>query len=755
MKQYLHWIQKHPKWLVFVCMVTILVVSAGATRLELSTNYRMFFSEQNPHLNAFEALQDTYTKNDNVIFLVTPKSGEVFEPEALEAIQDLTQACWQLPYAIRVDSVTNFQHTFAQGDDLIVQDLVEQIPDDKQALKALKKVALNEPALLNRLISGGSSVTGVNVTIQLPGENDVIEVPLVAEAANALKAQFIEKYPSIEFRVSGQVMQNQAFNEASIQDGQTLMPLMFIAIIVGVGLLFKSWVALLLMMIMMIAAIFPALGVAGYLGMSLNTATMASPIMIMTLAVADGVHILNNFFSEYRERSKKWEALKHSLEVNFSPILITTFTTILGFLSLNFSDAPPFRELGNLVAIGMAWAMIFSLLLLPALVMLLPVQPHPTPTKTPAMRHLSDWVLTHRKGLFWGGSLAIVACLAMLPKNQLNDEWVKYFDNSMAFRQQADYLMDNLTGLATLNYSVSADEEYGIAEPEYLKKVESFSSWLREQPEVVHVSTITDVFKKLNQNMHGDDQGYYRLPDSRELASQYLLLYELSLPFGLDLNNQINVDKSATRVQVTLEPMSTNELLDFEREVQAYQRIIFEPHMISKGSSPDVMFAHIGFTNIRSMLVGTTLALILISLTLVFAFRSWRYGALSLLPNLLPAGISFGLWGLYVGEIGLSLSVVTGMTLGIIVDDTIHFMSKYQRARKTKSPEQAIQYAFETVGKALIITSVVLVVGFGLLSFSAFKLNATMGLLTAITIAIALIVDFFYLPTLLVRLKKI
>jgi predicted RND superfamily exporter protein len=272
---------------------------------------------------------------------------------------------------------------------------------------------------------------------------------------------------------------------------------------------------------------------------------------------------------------------------------------------------------------------------------------------------------------------------------------------------------------------------------------------------VLHVNTLTDIMKRLNRNMHGDDPEWHRLPDQRELSAQYLLLYEMSLPYGLDLNNQIDIGKSATRMTVSLESMSTNELLALEQRAQAW---LTEntPHMQTNGASPSVMFAHIGYRNIRSMLTGTTIALVLISLVLIIALRSVKIGLISLVPNLVPAAMGFGLWGLLVGEVGLALSVVTGMTLGIVVDDTVHFLSKYLRARREQGLDatDAVRYAFSTVGMALWVTSLVLIAGFMVLTQSAFKLNADMGLLTAITIGFALAADFLFLPPLLMKADK-
>lgn len=255
--------------------------------------------------------------------------------------------------------------------------------------------------------------------------------------------------------------------------------------------------------------------------------------------------------------------------------------------------------------------------------------------------------------------------------------------------------------------------------------------------------------------MHGDDLSRYELPSKRELAAQYLLLYEMSLPYGLDLNNQINVDKSATRISVTLKTISTRQILELERRVAQWLSNN-TPSLLTTGSSPTIMFSHIGQRNIRSMLWGTSIALILISGILIFALRSLKLGLISLIPNLAPAAIAFGIWGVLVGEIGLSLSVVAGMTIGIVVDDTVHFLSKYLRAQREQGmrAEDAVRYAFSTVGIALGVTTAVLVAGFLVLALSAFELNSGMGLLTAITIAIALFIDYLLLPPLLIAFES-
>jgi len=314
---------------------------------------------------------------------------------------------------------------------------------------------------------------------------------------------------------------------------------------------------------------------------------------------------------------------------------------------------------------------------------------------------------------------------------------------------------NNLSGLSVIEVSIDSQNSGGINDPDFLNTVNDFSEWMRSLAKTDHVSTISDILKRLNKNMHADEQSFYKLPQERELSAQYILLYEMSLPYGLDLNNQLNVDKSSTRVIGTFKNISSAEQIALEETMYRWFAQHAPQYKVDI-ASPTLMFAHIGQRNINSMLLGTTIALLLISLLLAVALRSVRYGFISLLPNLMPASIGFGLWYFIDGQVGLGLSVVTGMTLGIVVDDTVHFLTKYKHAidHYGKTSQEAVLYAFSSVGKALWVTTLVLVAGFLVLAQSSFKLNADMGLLTAITIGVALIVDFLFLPPLLMWLDN-
>ena len=752
--KYAEWLLRW-RWLVILLtLVSLVALASGARFLEFTNDYRVFFGKDNPQLQAFENLQDTYTKNDNVMIMLMPKSGNVFEPDVLEAVVELTDKSWQTPYSVRVDSISNFQHTFAEEDDLVVTDLVEEPAQlSAEELEKISDIAIQEPLLLNRLISPKKHATGVNITIEMPEKNPNAEVPEVVSFVRPMIAEMEAKYPQINFYTTGVIMMNNAFPEASKDDITTLIPIVFGAIIIGMLLFLRTISGTIATVVLIFFSILMAMGATGWLGFKITPPSSSAPTMIMTLAVADSIHFLVTMLFQMRKGMNKHDAIIESLRVNFHPIFLTSVTTAVGFLSMNFSDSPPFQDLGNITAMGVIFALVLSVSFLPALMSLLPVKTRETQSKgSMLMDQFAEFVIRRRNPLLWGMGLLILGFTALIPRNDINDTFVEYFDETIEFRQHTDKIADNLTGLYFIDYSLDSKSEGGMSEPDFLQKVQAFADWYRQQPGVKQVSVIADTFKRLNKNMHGDDANWYKLPQERNLAAQYLLLYEMSLPYGLDLNNQVNLNKSATRVSVSLETISTSEILALEQRAINWMEKN-APELVTQGASPSLMFSNIGMRNIKSMLTGTVVALIVISMILIFALRSFKLGMLSLIPNLAPAGMAFGVWALLVGEVGLSISVVAAMTLGIVVDDTVHFLSKYLRARREQglNAEDAVRYAFSSVGIALWVTTLVLVAGFMVLAQSHFQLNSGMGLLTAVTISIALFIDFLFLPPLLIR----
>jgi hypothetical protein len=676
----------------------------------------------------------------------------------LMAIEELTQDAWKLPYASRVDSITNFQNLRAVRDQLYVEDLVKSAASlGKPGIDRLKQIAVHDPLLVKRLISPDGKVTGVNVTVRLPGRKIEVEAPEVASAARNLVENIQSQHPSLRAYLSGTVIINNAFYEVVRDDLMRLIPAMFLVLIVLLALLTRSVWGTAVIFTVVAAANAAAMGLGGWFGIMLTPPVAAAAPIIMTLAIADCVHIFASYSQALGRGMTRTVAMTQSLRLNFKAVTLTSVTTAIGFATMNMTDSPPFHDLGNLVVLGVGIAYILSLSLFPAVVTLLPTRATPPGGSMERMVGWFTGFIVRRHMLAMWLTLALtVVLIAFIPRNELNDEFLKYFDESVQFRRDNDFITQNLTGVYQIEYSLGAGTSGGIHDPSYLHTVDAFARWYRDQPGVWHVDTITDVVRRVNQAMHDDDPRYYLLPDDRRETAQDLLLYEMSLPVGLDMNDRVNVDKSATRFIVSLHTLSANEMLSIDRRAREWLEHNAPPSMQAVGTGPAIIFAKIGSDSIYTGIAQEAVALVLISLLIVFSTRWIKIGLFSLIPNLLPAAMAFGLWGLTVGKVNMAIATVVSVSLGIIVDDTIHFLTKYAHARQVQcmGPEAALKYVYGEVGEAVVITSLALCAGFSVLMLSPFSMNWGMGALTASTILFALISEMFLMPGLLLWLER-
>ena len=732
------------------------IVFAGIPNLKLDTDGRVFMASDNPDKILLDNFEQEFAKDDNLAIIIVPKDGEVFTPRTLGAIGAMTEDLWNLPYVRLVNSITRFQNTYADGDMMVVEDLVpEPSMVTVEEAAAARAAALDRIEIRNSLINEQGTATAISVIFRLPGIDLVSEIPNINAEFAPLLEEYRTAYPDITFKASGSVAVSQAFATASQKDGETLTPAMLVAMLVIVGLLLRSATGSLLILILAALSALVSLGALGWTRIPINSATAVAPLMVITLAVASSVHVLSSIRQTMQETSDRTIWARRALSDHGLGITVAVFTTAIGFLSLNFSISPPFRQLGNMVAGGMIGVWIFTMFLLPGLICWVPIRQNKGAASVDRfMVALGEFVIRHQKRLLLGIPVIIIGFAAGISQIKLEDDFLRYFDESFETRQATDLYETELGGLNVLEYSVDTGEENGINSVAYLTKLEDLSVFLRAQPEVSHIRSLSDTIKRLNMNMNGDDPAFYRIPETDEEASQFLFLYELSLGYGMDLTDQINVDRSSTRVSAFVGYATTRQLIALDHKIQDW----FDenaPELKAPVTGQTHVYTMISARDVPSMLQGTTLALVFISFVIFLVLRNLKLGIVSLVPNLLPALMGFGLWGYLVGNVTLAVSIVVAMTLGIVVDDTVHFMLKYANARKRgESAEDSVRHAFKSVGMALTITSLGLVIGFAILGQSGFAVNRDMARLTAITLSFALFVDFLFLPPLLIFLDR-
>lgn len=749
------WIVAHPVRALILSLLLIVGTGAGLGGYHYSKDHRVFFSPENPQLQAFEKLQQDYSRTDAIVIALAPKDGKVFTPEFLGVVQDLTAKSWKIPYSQRVESLSNFQRVQVDGDSITTGDLVANPATLTAAeLADIQRVALAEPFLVNSLVNPEGSVTGVRVTLNMPGKDQIKEVPEVVNHVRGLAAAVHAAHPDINVHLAGQTIANQAFPEESQADFTRVWPWFTLTMMLLLTFFFRSAKAMLVTFGACVLAIVAGTGIIGFFKPTINDSVIVAPIMVLSMAFADGIHLIVNWIQGLHAGRDKKRAMAESLKANMGAMTITSLMTMAGFMTLHFNDSPPFQVMGYIVAAGVLCALLLSFFFIAPLLILLPGKP---PKKisalmredSPQMERLAGFVITNRfKILALVGGLALLL-ISFVPRNVVNDDIVKYYTPNTTFRQDMEFVNEHLTGISEVNFSLPAGNADGISDPAYLKKVDEFSQWLKTQQDVTQVNSVVDIVKRVNQVMHGDDPAFYRIPDSRAEVAQYLLQYELSMPYGMDLNYLLRFDRSESRVRIAVGSSSGQKIIAVDAAANAWLKANAPASMQADGASLSLMFAHIGERSIVGMTGGMLGSLLVESLFIALVFGAFRLGFASFIGNIIPIAMAFGLWGMLNGNIDLGLTLVLGISFSVVVDDTIHFLHKYEAARRLGlSTEDAIRKSFRGVGFAILTTTLVLGLGYAWLANSNIQITVNTAIVTSSTILFALLVDLFLLPIL-------
>ena len=354
--------------------------------------------------------------------------------------------------------------------------------------------------------------------------------------------------------------------------------------------------------------------------------------------------------------------------------------------------------------------------------------------------------------LFWCCSALIVVTLALLPLNKLDFDRYSFIDKESDFHHVMEALSEKIGNDQSLVYNIQSGEYYGITEEAFLQQVDQFSIWLEEQPEASFVRSYTDFLRSMNKADHDDDEAWDRLPTDKLQVIDYLVGYQLIQEIEPSLEPIFNPDYSAIRLMVGTSNLTNLEIITFSNRIDQWIADNVKPtYKVTHGDN-SILFARLDRAITVELMEGFTLSFILITLTLIVGLKSIRYGMLSIMPNLFPATVVFGFWGLFVGELSPYILMLFSISLGIVVDDSVHILSKYITAkREGKSSEASVQYSLDKAGSAITITTVSLAVGTFVLVYSnTFHFQNVALLLTPI-IVVALLLDLFFLPTLLTK----
>jgi len=747
--RYCRLIISHKIKTLVITLILILLISSGIRFLETPSGYRGFVENDFPEYQKILNLEEKYGMIDTLSFLIKPKNGTVFQKDVLQLIHELTEISWKTPYSTRVSSLTNYQFTTVEGDDLDISDFVKDVSllTDSD-LQELQTIALQEKSIVNFILSENSKVTFVNINLDIPigtGFDDPIKF------ADDQKKIFFEKYPDILVLVAGSAQFSHNFQTTAQSDAQTMYPGFLFLIIILAYILLRSAIASLLSLIIIFLSILPSLGTVGWMGYEAQPPLIIAPIIILTIALAHSIHILSIALTNISEGMSKEKSIISSIKINFVPVFLTSFTTAIGMAGINFGKIPAISDMANTVVIGSAFSFLTSIILLPVLFMLLPIKPHGKATLVFGfLEKLSKLLINYKYYIIVFIGLITIYLSTLLPNLYFDDEFDSYFDRVEEWKEVKDIVNKEFGSSFFIFSDLPSQKTDGITSPEYLNDLQKFASWLDSLEEVAVTTTVVDVIKTLNQNMNGGSKEYYTIPDNKALNAQYFLLYEFSVPYGMDLKNQITANKSDSRVLIRMNMFTSREGIELKEKVDKWLTDNM-PYYNSPGvAGIPIMMPYVYQENTKGLMRGLAFSFTFIILVIGLSLKSLRFGLISIVPNIIPFVLAYGILALFTNILTFSHTVAVIISLGLVVDATIHFMTKFKSATSQNlSVNDAIKYCFKYVGYPIIVASLCLFSGFLFLLQSDFMTNFILGGMCSLIILIALIIDLLVLPALI------
>lgn len=741
------------RWpLAGLAWLVMLAAGAGISQFRFTTDIHHFFDADSAQSQAFAQLEQRYGALDNTLLFVIDFGNEpVYSRANLERLRAVTDQVSDIDFVQQATSLNNVAYTAVDGDDMTVdQWFARPLALDDSTLAKRVQQARADPFLPGRLVSNDGRIATVYAEVVFPGERPVSELKQVMEQAHAIQQLLQQDHPDLTIYLSGDVVLQESLLQASSQSLTHLYPIIMLLGSAILWFYFRSVILISSGFIIVIAATAFTLGSAGWLGIVFNDTSILAIILVFIIVMADMVHINVGYLDFLHQGDDKLKAMEKSLALNLVPVLLTSVTTAIGFLCLNTCASPPLRTMGNLSSIGIVSAFFFTLLLLPAAVTLFPPRlSHRQPPFKQLMHRTANLVIRHPRSIVLVTILLALLTIPFIGLNKLHDDPISYFEKSNPLRQSMDFTAEHLGDRQQIIFSFAVNPGTSIHDPAFINQLDAFQSWLSQQPDVSHVSGYPDLIKTLNRMFNGDQTDEFVIPQDQELIAQYFLLFEMSLADPRRLTDFISTDQHAPRITVTTRPLQSEGLLDLEQRSLQWLHA-HQPNMPVTVSSIDLLFAHLSVDVVESMTSGSLLAVLLIALTLLGCMGSARYGLLSLIPNVLPAAMVYGAWGLLSGKVNMAVAVTFSMSLGIIVDDTIHVLSKFQHFRRQGlAAPDAIHATFQACGAALIVTTGMIASGLLVLTQSAYGVHAIMGHVTAPIILLALALDFLLLPALL------
>ena len=763
-------------------------------KMTIDTSTEGFLHKTDPALLNYEKFRDQFGREQMLVIAIHPP--DVFDPEFLRWLKALHYDLKEnLPYLEDITSLINARNTRGQGDELIVEDLLENWPETAEELAAVKQRVRENKMYQNMLISEDLQYTTIVVQTQAysqqgneeAGDADFTEDDFLSDdsgsktvSESAGSRKYLTEEENGEFvKAAEAILQKHQFPETTVymaglpavshflktnmvQDMRRFMAITVITIAVFLLILFRRLSGVFMPIIIVILSLLSTVGLMAVSGVAMKIPTQILPSFILAVGVGDSVHILVIFFRRFNRTGDKKEAIAYSMGHSGLAVLMTSLTTAGGLLSFSSAAVAPIADLGVFASAGAMLALLYTIILLPALLSIFPIKPKTVEKTTgeseaAASDRIFDWIgsLSIRypwQILFVSSALVFLAVLGML-RIEFSHNPVKWLPADSDVRISNEKIDAVLKGTTSLEIIVDTGKKNGLYDPRILNKLEESTRFMEEEFHTEQVTvgkawTITTVLKEINQALHGNDRQYYSVPQDSKLVAQEFLLFENS--GSDDLEDVTDSQFSMARFTIKVPFIDAISYTEFITGVKNYflkkypEADVWETGMVS-------LFVQVITSAIISLRVSYLYAMVIITILMIFLIGRVRIGLLSMIPNLTPILIMLGIMGWFDISMNLFSMLVASISIGLAVDDTIHFMHNFRRYfEESNDAEKAVLDTLHSTGRAMSVTTCVLAIGFFTFMFASMKNLFDFGMLTGITISMALLADFFIAPSLMI-----
>jgi len=769
--------------IVFIFLAS-LVSQIPKITMDLSTEG--FLHNDDPRLLEYQDFRDQFGRDEVLIIAMEPEN--IFDKEFLLKAKKLHEEMEEkVPHVEEVNSMINARSTRGNVDELIVEDLLEDWPETDEEMQILKKRVMSNRMYKNLLVSEDGGLTTMiiktnNYSSQgkeedlLDGfEDDGEESPDAgekkyltneenSEIVNTVE-EILDKYRSPDFPVylAGSPVITHFLKKSLIRDMRRFVVLAVLTIAVFLFLMFRRISGVVLPLLVVVASLLSTIGLMAISGIPIKLPTQILPSFLLAVSIGASVHILAIFFQHYEKNGGKEEAIAAALGHSGLPCIMTHVTTASGLISFSTAAIAPIANLGVFASIGVLLALIYTLLLLPAFLALIPIKNRQTDMKiqkASLMDRLLSWVAgfstKHPYSILLVTAIIIIVSLTMATTIRFAHDPLRWFPEESSIRQASEKLDRELRGTVSLEVIVDTGKENGLHEPEVLNRLEKAEKYIESLDfgEVFagKAWSLTTILKEINQALHENHSDYYTIPEKKDVIAQEFLLFENS--GSDDLEESIDSQFSMARFTVKVPFTDAIKYREFMRVITDYFNKNFPHENITITGMVSLLFRTL-LNVFTSLIKSYFIALIIITILMVFLIGRLRIGLLSMIPNITPIVIMLGIMGFLSLPMDAFTMLVGSIAIGLAVDDTIHFMHNFRRYyEKTGDPVAAVHETMHTAGRAMLVTTVVLSIGFFIFTLAAMNNLINFGLLTGITIIMALLADYFLAPALMVIANK-